>query len=141
MKTYKYYEDFSVGDRYKTVSAVVAEADIVSFATRFDPQLIHISGAHAIASGWHTAAITRRLFITNDECQVPPGTLELGISGLRWLRPVYPGDSLYLVIQVLAVRKSASHPDYGIITFQLETRNQDEEQVLVMETNMMLPMR
>lgn len=141
MKTYKYYEDFSVGDRYKTASAKVSEADIVGFATWFDPQLIHVSGAHAIASGWHTAAITRRLFITSNDCQLPPGTLELGVSSLKWLRPVYPGDSLSLDIEVTALRESTSHPEHGIITYHFETFNQDGEQVLSMETSMILPMR
>lgn len=141
MADYKYYEDFSAGDRYKTESYMVAEADIVSFATRFDPQLIHIGGADAIASGWHTTAVARRLFITSSDCRLPPGSLELGVSGLKWLKPVYPGDSLYLTIEVRALRQSASRPSYGIITYGLEACNQDDEPVMVMETSMMLPIR
>lgn len=139
MRIYRYYEDFSVGDRYQTVPVVVSESDIIAFATQFDPQLIHISGANAIASGWHTAALTRRLFITSDECQLPPGSLELGVSGLKWLRPVYPEDSLSLTIEVMALRQSESHPGHGIITYHLTTFNQDSEEVMVMETSMILP--
>lgn len=141
MAAYKYYEDFSAGDRYKTESYIVTEADIVGFATRFDPQLIHIGGADAIASGWHTAAVARRLFITSNDCRLPPGSLELGVSGLKWIKPVYPGDSLYLDIEVRGLRQSASRPSYGIITCGLEACNQDGETVMVMETSMMLPTR
>jgi|SRR6516165_2031492 acyl dehydratase len=139
METYRYFEDFAVGDQYETASIPVSEADIIGFAEHFDPQPMHLGGANLIASGWHTAALTMRLFVICDECRPPPGSLGLGVSKLTWSRPVRPGDRLHIRIEVLTLRRSASHPGHGIATYRFSTFNQNGELVQTMESSMLLP--
>lgn len=139
MAKYRYFKDFSVGDTYKTPSIQISRSDVLGFAHLFDPQAIHLEGASVIASGWHTASLTMRLFVTCDELQPPPGSLGLGVKSLKWLQAVYPGDWLYLVVKILALRQSYSQPDHGIITYQFETFNQNDQVVQVMESSMLLP--
>ena len=66
-----YFDDLKVGDRFKSEPLNVTEKQLIEFAHKFDPQMFHLSRKTAertifkglIASGWHTAAMTMRLFV------------------------------------------------------------------------------
>jgi acyl dehydratase len=47
----------------------------------------------------------------------------VGVDELRWLRPVRPGDSLYVETEVLEVRPSKSETDRGLIRARTTTFN------------------
>ena len=38
----RYFEDFAVGDRFETESHTLSEEEIVEFASRYDPQYLHV---------------------------------------------------------------------------------------------------
>ena len=69
-----YLEDIQVGQKFASDSYAVDEAQIKAFASQFDPQPFHLDEQAArdslfgglAASGWHTAAITMRLIVTNS---------------------------------------------------------------------------
>ena len=46
----KFYDDFQVGEKFISESAVISEAEIVEFARRFDPQSFHVDIEAAKAS-------------------------------------------------------------------------------------------
>src|SRR5260370_2868790 len=105
----------------------VDEAQIIEFARRFDPQLMHVDPASAaggrfgglIASGWHTAAMMMRLVVDN----FLPGRASLaspGIDELRWLQPVRPGDVLRGRVSVLEATHPRSKPGQCIRRTLLE---------------------
>jgi acyl dehydratase len=135
-----YFEDYLPGAVYETGATTVAEADILDFARRFDPQPMHVDPAAAahgqfgglIASGWHTAAMTMRLladhFLHNESSIASPG-----IDELRWLKPVRPGDALRLRITVIDKTRSRSKPDRGIVRTLVEVLNQHDERVMTMK--------
>src|SRR5262249_31318138 len=66
-----YLEDLKVGQRFRSTSHALDEAQIKAFAAQFDPQPFHLDDETAkgtlfaglAASGWHTAAITMKLII------------------------------------------------------------------------------
>jgi acyl dehydratase len=66
----RYFEDFRVGDTFDLGSRAVTQAEIIDFASQFDPQPFHTDQQRArnsffgglVASGWHTTAIFMRLF-------------------------------------------------------------------------------
>lgn len=125
----RYFENYHVGmvDEFGEV-AVTAE-DIVAFATRYDPQPMHIGAGELIASGWHTAAMVMRLFVEHYLSKV--ATLPSpGIDELRWLRPVRPGDRLRVRVTVTDARLSRTKPDRGIIHSLVEVINQHGEVVM-----------
>ena len=101
-----------------------------------DPQPYHLDeeAAHKsvfgglAASGWHTAALSMRLLV-DSEFRPAHGILGVGVDELRWLRPVRPGDSLYVETEVLEVRPSKSQADRGLIRMRTTTFNQSGEQV------------
>ena len=132
----KYLEDLHVGDRFGSDKIEVTDESIIAFAREFDPQEFHLEAKAAeqsifkglSASGWHTAAMSMKLFITG-ELKLAGGSVGLGVDELRWPQPVRPGDVLRLETEILDVRTSKSKPDRGIIRIRNVTTNQRGEVV------------
>ena len=119
--------------------SVTREA-VLAFASQFDPQPFHLDeGAAAAslfgrlsASGWHTCAMAMRMMC--DAYLLDAASLgSPGIDALRWLKPVYPGDTLQMRMHVLEARPMASKPHVGLVRSRWDVRNQDDDPVLTME--------
>jgi acyl dehydratase len=114
-----YYEDFAIGQRFSSNTCRMDKERMMAFAAEFDPQPQHISERDArssqfgalVASGWHTAAVSMRLFIAEALPPIAGGGQGLGIEALSWPHPVRPGDELRVVTEVTATRPSRSRPD------------------------------
>jgi acyl dehydratase len=134
----RYFEDLKAGDRFKSGTYKVTEEQIVSFAREFDPQPFHLDPAVArqpifkglIASGWHTAAITMRLFV--QTLNFSEGAIGLGVDELRWPNAVRPGDVLQVETEIVDLRESRSKPSHGIVRIRNVTTNQRGEVVQTM---------
>ncbi len=134
----RYFEDLKAGDRFKSGTYKVTEEQIVSFAREFDPQPFHLDPAVArqtmfkglIASGWHTAAITMRLFV--QTLNFAEGAIGLGVDELRWPNAVRPGDVLQVETEIVDLRESRSKPSHGIVRIRNVTTNQRGEAVQAM---------
>ena len=143
----RYFEDLKAGDRFESDTYAVTEEGIVSFAREFDPQSFHLDPAKAkqtmfqglIASGWHTAAITMRLFVRT--LHLAEGPIGLGVDELRWPNPVRPGDVLHVETEILHLRPSRSKPNYGIIRLCNVTKNERGEIVQTMTTSVLVRKR
>jgi acyl dehydratase len=136
-----YFEDFTPGREFRTEGITLTEGQIVDFALAFDPQAFHRDAEAAketifgglIASGFQTMALTFRLFV--ETRALVAGSLgSPGVDEVRWLRPVRPGDTLRVTVQVLEQRPSRSKPDRGIARLHWTTLNQRAEPVLTMTT-------
>lgn len=133
----RYYDDFAVGEKFQSEPYQIEKQRIISFAGEFDPQPQHLSEETArasqfgglVASGWHTAAVSMRLFITALPSLVGGGQ-GAGIDGLAWPRPVRPGDELRVICEVTGMRTSRSRPDKGLVTVRATTINQNGETVM-----------
>ena len=143
-----YLEDFKAGDEFTSPGVTITEAQIIDFALTFDPQPLHVDVTAAsagvfgglIASGFHTAALTFRLFWQTGVL----GAASVGSPGLdelRWLKPVRPGDTLHVVAKVLEVRRSTSKPDRGAVRMHYTTLNQHGEPVMTLIGNQLIKTR
>lgn len=144
---FQYYEDFVVGAKVESGTFTLEKDELIAFAERYDPQYMHIDEEAAkegpigrlIASGWQTAAICMRLAVLSG--YIPPrGALGLGIDDLRWLAPVFPGDTLRGVFEVLEAIPSQKQPR-GRVRTRLELFNQDGVKVLTMVNSAMISRR
>ena len=135
-----HWEDMQVGQVRDLGSATLTREEIVDFANQFDPQPFHLDEEAArqsvfgglCASGWHTCSLAMRLMVTNFLCQ----TSSMGSPGLeniRWLKPVFPGDTLRLQTTVLETRPMGTRPDIGMTRNRWEMFNQHGDKVLHME--------
>src|ERR1044071_1316526 len=142
-----YFDDMKVGDRFRSESLNVTEKQVIEFAHKFDPQMFHLNRNAAertlfkglIASGWHTAAMTMRLFV--QTLNFAEGAIGLGVDELRWPNAVRPDDVLTVETEILDVRPSRSRPDHGIIRLRNVTTNQRGEVVQTMLASAMVPRR
>ena len=133
----RYFEDYKVGESFEYGDYTVTEAEIIEFATRYDPQSFHVDPVAArdsvfgglIASGWMTGSVMMRMAV--DHLISPVSSMgSPGIDQLRWLRPVRPGDRLRVRATVLASKRSQTKPDRGVIELLQEAINQDDEVVM-----------
>lgn len=145
----KYFEDIEVGERRDLGHHRFTAEDIKSFAVRYDPQPFHLDEAAAarshfgalVASGWHTAAVFMRTFVEAERriaaemaargepaAKIGPSP---GFRNLKWLKPVYAGDTIEYSSEVLEKRPLDSRPGWGLVTVRNAGTNQDG--VLVFE--------
>lgn len=143
-----YLEDFTVGHIHKTdASETLSADDIKSFAAQYDPQPFHLDETAAArsffgglaASGWHTAALTMRLLVKT--LPISGGIIGAGFEEFRWPRPTRPGDRLRVEVEVLELKFSQSKPQQGFLKHRVTTFNQDNQPVLVMTGNLLVPRR
>jgi len=144
----RFFEDIAVGERLDLGRFTFTAEMIKAFAARFDPQPFHMDEEAAkrshfgalCASGWHTASVWMRLMVDfqrrEDEALRARGepVAEFGPSpgfrDLRWLKPVYAGDTISYATEVLEKRPSNSRPDWGLITLRNTGTNQRGEPVI-----------
>ncbi len=120
------------------------ESAIKAFAAQFDPQPFHLdesAGRASIfgglaASGWHTGAATMRLLVTGG---LPFAGGLIGLGGeISWPRPTRPGDTLRVESEVIAISPSRSKPNQGVVTVRSVTLNQNEEEVQVLTSKLLM---
>ena len=142
------FEDMPVGRVLHSARGIRMERDrMIAFAEEFDPQPAHLSEAAAAssqfgqlcASGWHTGGVTMRLVA--ETLVIARGGMGLGVDTMRWHRPVLPGDTLRVTIEVLAARESRSQPGRGLVTTRTTTLNQRDETVQELTAVVMMPLR
>jgi acyl dehydratase len=142
-----YFDDLKPGDRFESETFAVPAQAIIEFAEKFDPQKFHLNAKSAersifkglVASGWHTAAITMRLFI--KRLNFAEGAIGLGVDEIRWPTAVRPDDVLRVVTEILETRLSKSRPNVGIIRLRNTTYNQRNEVAQTMTANALVPRR
>ena len=141
MKNVKYYwEDLAPGSVRDLGTVSPTAEEICAFATQFDPQPFHLDDEAAkrsifgrlCASGWHTCCMAMRLMVDNFLSE-SSSLGSPGLESLKWLKPVYPGDTLSLKSTILESRPMASRPDVGLVRTAWDMFNQDGEKVLHMD--------
>jgi acyl dehydratase len=117
----------------------------VAFAREFDPQPFHLDDAAAkaslfgalSASGWHTTAVWIRQYVAyrqRIEAEMRAAGLtpaqygpSPGFKNLRWLKPVYPGDTIEYRGRIVEKLDWKNRPDRGLIVTDNQGRNQKGE--------------
>lgn len=144
----RYFDDFKVGDRFTSKGGSLDEAEIMEFARKYDPQIFHLDKEAAkqsifgglIASGFQTIGFSfKQIWDTGVF-----GDSNLGGHGLdevRWIKPVFPGETLTVTATIEALLPSQSKPDRGTAKVRYVTRNARGEPVFSMLTSQILRRR
>jgi acyl dehydratase len=131
----EWFEDLSLGMRFKSETVQISETDIKQFAAKFDPQPFHLDDEAAqgtlfkglAASGWHTAALAMSLAVQTRPFDPHP-LIGLGVDGLRWMLPVRPDDVLRIEGEVVSLTPSKTKPQ-GVVLVKWTLYNQKDEAV------------
>lgn len=134
----RYFEDLEIGQKAAFGSHLVTREEVLAFAERYDPQPFHLSDEAAAqthfgrmsASGWHSCAMTMAMFVAHMQEHPQASLGAAGIDELRWLKPVYPGDTLRCENELIEKRASRSRPEMGSTRARMTTFNQHDEPVL-----------
>jgi len=134
------FDDFEPGQEFELGTKLVTEEEVIAFARQFDPQPFHLDHAAAeqsifgrlAASGWHTCSMMMRVVVDN----LLSNSTSLGSPGVdevRWLKPVYPGDTLTVSYLTKSVRASQSKPERGVVVSVWKAVNQHGDLVATVE--------
>ena len=133
-----YFDDFQAGLVERYGHYVVTRDEVISFARQYDPQPFHLDDAAAArtffgkvaASGWHTGAMAMRMMVDHWTRTDRKSLGSPGLDEVRWLKPVYPGDSLRIEDEWLELRASSSRPERGTARVRTTVYNQHDEPVM-----------
>ncbi|MDR3717150.1 MAG: MaoC/PaaZ C-terminal domain-containing protein [Bryobacteraceae bacterium] len=145
----KYYEDFEIGERFTSANRTVTETDIVNFAGisgDFNP--LHMDEEFAkttihggkIAHGALLFAMSTGLFNQIGFSDGSTQIANLGLNGLDYKRPVKPGDTIHIEIEVTSKRVT-HNVGRGIVEFDVGTLNQRGEVVMLARWKIMFKTR
>lgn len=141
-----FFEDLELGKSDRFGAYEVTCDEVVDFAKKYDPQPFHIDEEMAkqsvfgglCASGWHTCAMTMRILVDHMTDQGLASMGSPGVDGIKWKKPVFPGDTLSVSGEVLEKRESESRPNLGLIKSNYRVFNQKDELVMEVVTNAMI---
>lgn len=140
--------DLHVGATGRSREYHVTRDEVLAFARAYDPQPFHLDDTAAeahpffgrlAASGWHTCAMVMRLTVDSwaEGGERPLGGA--GIDEIRWLKPVYPGDTIHAEYEVVAVLDGKPRPGMRIVRVKTTTVNQDGATVMTQLSNVIFP--
>jgi len=137
------FNEYVLGETYKTGSIQLSKKDIIDFAKIYDPQYMHIDEAKAkegrfgslIASGMQTMSTSFKLWVELGIYgeEVVAGT---GMNNIKFIKPVFPDDEIQVLSEVIGLAPKRSSG--GIVTVLLTTFNQNNEKVFQAELSALI---
>lgn len=134
-----FYGQFEVGQIFEhDWSRTITETDNVLFSTMtMNPQPLHLD-AHFAAQTEFGRPLVNSLFtlglmigMSVNDTTLGTTVANLGMSDVRFPKPVFHGDTLRVRTTVLTMRESQSRQDAGLVEFQHEAFNQTGEVVAI----------
>ena len=137
------FNEYVIGEAYRTESIQLSKKDIIDFAKIYDPQYMHIDEAKAkkgrfgslIASGMQTMSTSFKLWVELGLYgeEVVAGT---GMNNIKFIKPVFPDDEISVLSEV--IKLSPRRSSGGIVTVRLTTFNQNDEKVFQAELSALI---
>ncbi|MFY9329461.1 MAG: MaoC family dehydratase [Georgfuchsia sp.] len=133
----KYFDELEPGRIFvHEIRRTVTEADNTWFcAATYNPAQIHIDAEYCKQTEFgrplFNSIFTLGLLIGLSIQDTTLGTTvgNLGMTEVRFPKPVFAGDTLRAVTTVVDRRESKSRPNQGIVSFQHQAFNQRDEEV------------
>jgi itaconyl-CoA hydratase len=132
----RYFEDFEVGDIYEcSYGRTVTESDNTQFTLLTNnSNQIHFNREYGAQTEWNNtlvnSALTLSIVAGMSVADVSSNGFALGWDQIVLPNPVFPGDTLYSVSEVLEKRASNSRPTQGVIKVRTTGRKQDGTTVI-----------
>lgn len=133
----RWFEDLTVGTVVEHATArTVTETDNVLFTTlTMNPQPLHLDAEFAARTEFGKPLVnslfTLGLVVGLAVPELTLGTTvaNLGFSQVEFPAPVFTGDTIHVVTEVLEARRSRSRPGQGVVTFEHRGYNQRDQVV------------
>ena len=134
----EYFEEYVVGAQRSTTGRTITEADIVLHAGQTGDFYPH----HMDEEWCQTQPFGRRIAhgtlifsvgVGLTAGIVNPHAISYGYDRLRFIKPVFIGDTIRVKVTVKEKRDIAKKPAHGIVVESYEVTNQNKEPVLACE--------
>jgi oxepin-CoA hydrolase/3-oxo-5,6-dehydrosuberyl-CoA semialdehyde dehydrogenase len=135
----KYFDELKIGDSYITPRRTITDADVVNFAgisgDYFYAHMDDIAAKDSIferrvAHGYFILSAAAGLFVHPAQ---GPVLANYGLENLRFIEPVYPGDTMYVRLTCKKKTKKEKREEdkqlQGIVEWDVEVFNQNKETV------------
>lgn len=131
-----YYEDYETGAIRTTTGRTITEADIVIHAGQTGDFFPH----HMDAEWCKTTEFGKRIAhgtlifsigVGMTATLINPAAFSYGYDKLRFIRPVFIGDTIHVKVLLKNKYDSPKHPDKGFVVENVQVYNQKEELCLV----------
>lgn len=127
-----YYEQFEVGQEFHhELSRTVTEADNTMFSLMtMNPQPLHIDAHFSEQTEWgqrlfnSLATLAIMIGMTVQDTTLGTTIGNLGMSDVKFPKPVFHGDTLKAHTRIVSKRESKSRPDTGLVEFEHTCTNQ-----------------
>ncbi|HEY7747117.1 MAG TPA: MaoC family dehydratase [Aestuariivirgaceae bacterium] len=154
-----FYEEVELGSEDTLGSYHFTRDAVLRFARAFDPQPFHLDDEAArqshfgalCASGWHTAAAWMKCYVEFNERhrseraargeRLPATGPSPGFENLKWLKPVYPGDTITYSSRMTGKRTLKSRPGWGLLLSLNTGINQAGDLVISFDGKVLIQMR
>jgi oxepin-CoA hydrolase/3-oxo-5,6-dehydrosuberyl-CoA semialdehyde dehydrogenase len=136
----KYFDELEIGETLVTHRRTVTEADIVNFAgisgDHFYAHMDDIAAKESlfekrVAHGYFVLSAAAGLFV---DPAPGPVLANYGLDNLRFVKPVYIGDTIQVTLTCKLKTPKDTQPDQipqGVVAWDVEVTNQDSEPVAV----------
>lgn len=136
----KHFEELQIGETFHSPSRTITDADVDRFSELSgDHFYAHQSDEMArrgvferkVAHGYFVLSASAGLFVDPDP---GPVLANYGLEGLRFVKPVYPGDTIRARLTCKQKTAKDTPPDgvpQGVVAWDVEVRNQSDEPVAV----------
>ncbi len=132
-----YFDEFEIGQEFHhSITRTVTEMDNILFcALTHNPQPLHLDEEFAKQTEFGQRIVnslfTLGLVIGVSVGDTTLGTTiaNLGMTDVRFVKPVFHGDTIRSMTKVLEKRESKSRLDAGVVTFEHFGFNQRDEEV------------
>jgi len=133
-----YFEDYIVGAQRSTTGRTITEADIVLHAGQtgdFYPHHMDEEWCRTQPFGKRIAhgTLIFSVGVGLTAGVINPFAISYGYDRLRFIKPVFIGDTIRVTVTIKEKRDIAKRPNSGIVVESCEVINQNSEPVLVCE--------
>ena len=142
-----YFDELEVGRVYQhAIRRTVTETDNVLFSTMtHNPAPLHIDHEYMRTQSEFGRPLVNSFFtlglivgISINDITLGTTVANLGIEEARFPSPLFVGDTVHVVSEVIALRPSRSRPTNGILTLEHRGYNQADVLVATCRRNVLL---
>ncbi len=127
-----WFDELQIGQRFEhPIRRTVTETDNVLFtAMTHNPAQLHLDEEYMQSTEFGTRIVNScftlglMVGISVGDTTLGTAVANLGWDEVRFPKPLFPGDTVHVVTEVIELRPSKSRPDAGIVTFFHQAFNQ-----------------
>ncbi|NON61365.1 MULTISPECIES: MaoC family dehydratase [Acidianus] len=147
-----FFEDFKIGQKFKSkVGRTITDVDNIWFTLLTNnSNQIHFNRDYTekyfsgepfkgrlVVNGFLTLAIVAGMLVE----QTSQNGFMLGIENVKFISPVFGGDTIYAEAEVIESRESESRPGFGVVKIKTWGYNQEGKKVIEFERVFMIRKR